>query len=147
MQTTMTEAVQFRISQERDKLARTWIYAQKLGIGNPGYDRYAWAIDQVLDLAFHEPNQLWQLIQRILEIDSSEKIVRALGAGPLEDLMVQHGETLIGEVEARASTSKAFKAAMQSVWLEESDTPVCKKFFAIAGIAPPSRGRAKRQVG
>jgi hypothetical protein len=145
MQTTSTApATQLGIDQEIDRLAKTWIFAQKLGAGNLGYERHSWAIDQVIDLAFHEPQKLWRMILRILEIDSSETIVSAVGAGPLEDLMVQHGEALIDKVEARASMSPPFKSAMQSVWLEDGDTAVCKKFFAIAGVAPPSRGRRSR---
>ena len=147
MQTTSTsEAVQFKISQERDKLARTWIFAQKLGVGTLGYERHSWAIDQAIDLAFHQPINLWQLILRILEIDSSEKIVKAIGAGPLEDLMVQHGEALIDKVEHLATKSAAFKAAMQNVWIEDGDTPVFKKFFTIAGVAPPSQVKGRRKI-
>ena len=147
MQTTSTsEAVQFRISQERERLAKTWIYAQQLGVGTFGYDRHSWAVDVVIDLAFHQPNNLWELMLRIMEIDSSEKIVKAIGAGPLEDLMVQHGEALIDKVEHLATKSAAFKAAMQNVWIEDSDTPVFKKFFTIAGVAPPSQVKGRRKI-
>lgn len=145
--TSTSEAVQFKISQERDRLAKTWIYAQKLGVGTFGYDRHSWAVDQLVDLAFHQPNHLWDLILRILEVDCSEKIVKAIGEGPLEDLMVQHGEAFIDKVEQLAAKSPAFKAAMQNVWIEAGDTPVFKKFFAIAGVAPPSQRKAGRQIG
>jgi len=88
MQTTSTsEAIQFKISQERERLAKTWIYAQQLGVGTLGYDRHSWAVDELVDLAFHQPDTLWELILRILEIDRSDKTIAAIGAGPLEDLM------------------------------------------------------------
>ncbi|HEX9810574.1 MAG TPA: hypothetical protein VGA88_00590 [Burkholderiales bacterium] len=148
MQTTSTsEAIQFKISQERVRLAKTWIYAQQLGVGTLGYDRHSWAVDELVDLAFHQPDTLWELILRILEIDRSDKTIAAIGAGPLEDLMVQHGEAFIGKVERLAAISPVFKAAMQNVWIEAGDTPVFNKFFAIAGVAPPSQRKGRRQVG
>jgi Family of unknown function (DUF6869) len=146
MQTTPTsQALQFRISQERDRLARTWIFAQRLGVGTLGYDRHSWAVEELVDLAFHQPNSLWELILRILEIDRSETIVAAIGAGPLEDLMVQHGRAFIDKVERLAAKSPLFRAAMKHAWFKDEDTPVCRKFFAIAGVAPPSRSNGRRR--
>lgn len=148
MRTTPTsQAVRFKISQERDRLARTWIFAQKLGIGTLGYDRHSWAVEELVDLAFHQPNALWELILRILEMDRSETILAAIGAGPLEDLMVQHGGAFIDKVERLAAKSPAFKAAMKHAWFEDGDTPVFGKFFAIAGVAPPSPSNRMRRFG
>ena len=145
--TSPSQTLQFQISQERDRLAKTWIFAQKLGVGTLGYDRHSWAVDELVDLAFHQPNTLWELILRILEIDRSEKVVAAIGAGPLEDLIVQHGEAFIDKVEQLAAKSPAFKTAMQNVWIEAGDTKVFKRFFAIAGVVPPAQRIGKRQVG
>lgn len=136
----------FGKSQERDRLAKTWIFAQKLGVGTLGYDRHSWAVDELIDLAFHRPNMLWDLILRILQIDRSKEIVAAIGAGPLEDLMVQHGETFIDRIEQLAAVSPIFKEAMRHAWIEAGDTPAFKKFFAIAGVAPPSEVHGKRRV-
>lgn len=140
-------ALQLKISRERDRLVKTWIFAQKLGVGALGYDRHSWAVDELVDLAFHQPNALWQLMLRILEIDRSDKIIAAIGAGPLEDLMVQHGEAFIDKVERLAAASPVFKAAMRHVWMEQGDTPVFRKFYAIADVAPPSEANVKRRIG
>lgn len=142
-----SQALQLKISQERDRLAKTWIFAQKLGVGTLGYDRHSWAVDELIDLAFHRPNTLWELIVRILELDRSEKILAAIGAGPLEDLTVQHGVAFIDKIERFAASSPAFKAAMQHVWIAHSDTPVFEKFYAIAGVAPVSESNAGRRIG
>jgi len=139
-------ALQFRQSQERDRLVKTWIFAQRLGAGALGYERHSWAVDELVDLAFHQPNTLWELILRILEIDRSEKVVEAIGAGPLEDLMVQHGEAFIERVAQLAAVSPTFKATMRHTWIEQGDTPVFKKFYAIAGVAPPSQAGTKRRA-
>lgn len=122
---------------DTDKLAKSWIFAQKLGVDSPGYEKQSWAVDKVIDLADQAPDELWQLILRILELDSSEKIINAVGAGPLEDLMAKHGESFIVKVEEQASKSEVFKQTMRSVWLDSDDTRVYARFFEIAGIQPP----------
>lgn len=148
MHSTLTsQALQSKISQERDRLVKTWIFAQRLGVGTLGYDRHSWAVDEFINLAFHQPNTLWEMIVRILEIDRSENIVEAIGAGPLEDLIVQHGEAFIDKVERLAAISPSFKTAMQHVWIEATDTPVFEKFYAIAGVAPPSQVTGRRRIG
>jgi hypothetical protein len=124
---------------ERDKLIRSWIFAQKLGINNPGYEKHSWAVDRVINLAIDDPEELWEIIFQILELDNSEQIIKAVGAGPLEDLMVQHGEIFIDRVEKQASKSEVFKSAMCNVWLDNDDTKIYAKFFEIAGIEPPYR--------
>lgn len=117
--------------RDLDRLARSWIFAQKLGVDRPGYDKHIWAVDEMIDLAIDSPDELWLAILRILEIDSTEEVVKAVGAGPLEDLMVQHGEQFINEVEKYAAKSAALKNAIKNVWLDEKDTPIWERFFNI----------------
>lgn len=84
-----------------------------------------------------EPDEVWNIILGILGEDDSEIIVKAVGAGPLEDLMVLHGEEFIDKVESEAFKCKTFKEAMKYTWLDGDDTKVCTRFFAIAGIEKP----------
>ncbi len=114
--------------QERDKLAKSWIFAQKLGVDSPGYALQSWAVDKIIDLAVDDPDELWSVILRILELDGSDQIANSIGAGPLEDLMVQHGEAFIDKVEEQASRSNVFKRAMRGVWLESDDTQAYARF-------------------
>lgn len=44
--------------------------------------------------------------------------VATVGAGPLEDLLHEHGDRLIADIETSARRSPAFANAMSSVWLE-----------------------------
>lgn len=115
-----------------NRLAKTWIFAQKLGVDSPGYEKHSWAVDEVINMVTERPQDLWQIILKILELDSADEIASAVGAGPLEDLMVHHGEDFIGKVEEHASKSDAFKTAMKSVWLDSDDTPICARFLELA---------------
>lgn len=119
------------------RLASSWIFAQKRGVDNTGYAEHSWAVDEVINFAADEPDNLWEIILEILEIDDSEEIIKAVGAGPLEDLMVYHGERFIDVIEKQAAKSIAFKTAMQNVWLDSDDSKMHTKFYEIAGIDPP----------
>lgn len=42
----------------------------------------------------------------------------AVGVGPLEDLIHQHGDSLIDDIMSGAASSQPFRIALASVWLE-----------------------------
>ena len=122
-----------KVMLDMDRLAKAWIFAQKLGVDSLGYEKHSWAVDEVINFATEKPEDLWQVILKILELDGSNEIAKAVGAGPLEDLMVHHGEGFIDKVEEQASKSDVFKTAMKSVWLDSDDTPICARFFETRG--------------
>ncbi|MEE9421907.1 MAG: hypothetical protein V3V50_01985 [Gammaproteobacteria bacterium] len=119
------------------RLVSSWIFAQKRGVDRPGYETHSWAVDEVINFASDKPDLLWETILEILDLDSSEEIIKAVGAGPLEDLMVYHGSQFIQKVDSQAEKSNVFKTAMQNVWLDSDDTSVYSKFYEIAGIEQP----------
>jgi len=121
----------------RKKLASTWIMAQKIGVDNPGYEKCSWAADELINMADSDPKELWYLILEILHLDSSEKIIKSVGAGPLEDLIVEDDKNYIEKIEIEASKSDSFRSAMRYVWLDQNDTTLYKKFYDIAGIKAP----------
>lgn len=49
---------------------------------------------------------------------ADEDAVGQVGAGPLEDLLHQHGAALVDEVERRALQDARFRQALSGVWLE-----------------------------
>ncbi|MCG7984202.1 MAG: hypothetical protein JAY90_15805 [Candidatus Thiodiazotropha lotti] len=126
------------------KLASSWISAQKFGVGNTGYDSHSWAVSELIELAVDDPEKTWILIKEILKLDDSDYIVKSVGAGPLEDLMVYHGKIFIERIQKEASMSDSFKNAMQNVWLDSDDTDLCVRFYEIAGIDQPFSGKRGR---
>jgi hypothetical protein len=120
-----------------NKLAHAWVLAQKQELDSVGYNRNSWAIDELIDSAISEPEKAYKTILRILEIDATDVIIKALGAGALEDLMMHHGSQFIDKIEAQATLSEPFKKVMQNVWLDVDDSEFHQRFYKIAGIAPP----------
>ncbi len=122
---------------DKRELANAWILAHKIGYENQGYDEYCWAVNELIEKVHDDPEIVWDLILEIIMLDNSEDILNNVGAGPLEDLMVYHGEKFIDRIEQEAANSLLFQSAMQSVWLDSEDTTLCNRFYEIAGIQKP----------
>lgn len=120
-----------------NRLAHAWVMVQKQEPGTLGYDHHSWAIDELINSAISDPERVYAIVLRILEIDATDEIIQALGAGALEDLMVLHGLQFIDRLEAQANLSKSFRKTMQNVWLDVNDGEFRQRFYEIAGIAPP----------
>ena len=58
--------------------------------------------DEVYDLAYEDPEDLWKVILEIHRLDQTQQIDLVLSAGPIEDLLAKHGDEFIVRVEAEA---------------------------------------------
>lgn len=61
-----------------------------------------------------------RLIEELLQQSCGSADNALVGAGPLEDLLLLHGEKLAADVEAVASRSPRFAEALGSVWLPDA---------------------------
>lgn len=75
-----------------------------------------WAFDEVVSLTELHPQGALSLISLVIELDHSEKIVANLGAGPLEDLLVYHGDSCINKVVQKINEDENWKRVAQNVW-------------------------------
>jgi hypothetical protein len=97
-----------------------YIAAQEQG-GVDGDHPLWWAIDRFFELMHEHPEDCWQAILAVLDTTNSESVLGILGAGPLEDLIHEHGPEFIDRIEFEARENPPFKALLASVW--ESSTP------------------------
>ena len=67
------------------------------------------------------------------KLDSSEKILANIAAGPLEDLLVYHGEKFIDRVEEAAQSDPVFKKMLGAVWQNAIPDDVWNRVKAVAG--------------
>jgi hypothetical protein len=63
----------------------------------------------------------WQVILTVLSLRPSDDVIGVLAAGPLEDLIDDHGADFIGRIEEEARKSPAFRHLLGGVW--RSGTP------------------------
>ena len=67
------------------------------------------------------PEECWNAILRILELDPSKTVIGNLAAGPLEDLIEYHGPSFISTIESESKKNLQFKYLLGGVW--KSSTP------------------------
>jgi hypothetical protein len=96
-------------------LAEGWIIYHLSAKGSPEREATAWATD-LYELEYHDPEALWLLIMAIHTKDQSPRIQECLSAGPVEDLLVKHGEKFIERIEAQARRDPGFAKLLGGVW-------------------------------
>ena len=108
---------------DNDKLINAWITNVQTH----------WAIIELDNMADAAPEKAWPLILNILEGDQSNEVLQSLSAGPIEDLLVSHGDDFIDRIEAEAGKNKAFKKCLGGVWKSDMDDPIWKRVEAVRG--------------
>jgi hypothetical protein len=88
------------------------------------------------DLLRTDPERCWLVILRIFEEDQSDWLLSNLAAGPLEDLLVRHGERFIERVETLARQEPRFRFLTQMVWRNAISAPVWARLRKAATLDP-----------
>lgn len=93
--------------------------------------------DSVLDwdLPRDNPELAWLSILAALQqigANAGDRRFAVLAAGPLEDLLAQHGETFIDRVVAEARRNPAFALLLGGVWQSTITQPVWARMSAVA---------------
>lgn len=106
---------------EFNNLIKLWLVAQKFDVESNEYGKVSWAIDELFSLAYSDPKQLLNIVIEILQVDSSPKTIGALGAGPLEELLVNHADDYIDYIIDLAKGNKKFKESCSFIYLDKND--------------------------
>ncbi len=78
-------------------------------------DDVPWSVLCVLELGGH-PEETWVFVRKALAAAETVWQVVMLAAGPLEDLIADHGATVIDRIEREARQSPRFRFALTGVW-------------------------------
>jgi hypothetical protein len=90
-----------------------------------------WSFDELLFASVEDPERAWEMIKAIVEVDSSPRVMEITAAGPLEELLVQHGERMIAKIENDAEQNDSIRELLGGVWQSEMPGPVWAKVLAI----------------
>jgi len=55
------------------------------------YQRNWWAFERMMDLIMRQPDQAWTVLKTLTEKAETDALLEAIGAGPLEDFIENHG--------------------------------------------------------
>ena len=109
-------------NQEFDKWTSSYINYQS----DPNWNRedhpLFWSYEKFRDLLDEQvdPEPYWQAILEVLRRNPGEQVLSMLSAGPLEDLIDNHGPEIIDRIELEAKKNPKFRSLLSEVW--ESST-------------------------
>jgi hypothetical protein len=120
-----------------DTLVPAWVEAQRTFDANKREEPTPQPILRLFDLPHEAPEEAWKFIEMVLHHPHFDEVRDILAAGPLEDLITEHGTAFIDRIEALARSSDRFRSLLGGVWVDSDDTPVWKRVYEAAKIAPP----------
>lgn len=92
-----------------------------------------WAWEAMDRACRKEPDLAWNLITTILSISDSDKVIENLGAGPLEDLLANHGDKVIDRAEKLAAQDPKFRLCLSHTWQNNMSEAVWVRVCRAAG--------------
>jgi hypothetical protein len=82
------------------------------------------------------PEEAWKRILALIAC-ANETALGSVGAGPLEDLIRQHGGVFVDTIEACARENSGLRAALSNVWLSEGETELGRRLVALGCLVVP----------
>ena len=116
------------MNSDLEQLAAGWA-AMQLADGE--YGEAEIAIICAVEELTERPKELWRFVQLALPLCAAEPARGMLAAGPLEDLIQEHGAGFIDRIERLAQTDPAFASLLSGVWLPASEDPVTLRYLAL----------------
>lgn len=110
---------------DKTALANAWIKRSLIASGDSQNedktdpnrtDAYFWAFKELERLVREDPFSALEVIIQIVEIKPEESVLDHLSAGPLETLLVRHGDKVIAPIEREASKNADFRWLVGGVW-------------------------------
>ena len=95
-------------------------------------DGMQWAYDAVVDVCDAHPDLTFEFVRQVLQRDVSPKVLSALAAGPLEDLLARHGAAVIDRVEIEARQNPRFQHLLGGVWQNRISNEVWLRVVRVA---------------
>lgn len=104
------------LSEDNESIARAWIV---FTLSEPDSDEYElnfWAFQKMSDLSVDDSYRALDIVETILRMNKSEKVVGMLGAGILEDMLVTRGSEIIDYLSERAASNPDLVKALGGAW-------------------------------
>ena len=112
-------------------LAAAWIAYWKASENSAEREALFWVSEREWEPVRRAPHDAWQVIVAILDKDDSIEIQEVLSAGPLEDLLAYHGESMISTVEAEAIKNPKIASLLGGVWQNNMQEEVWARVQAV----------------
>lgn len=101
-----------------EKLVESWIIYHSKEKKIVGRKRdLAWTHEAFMDICVQDKDLAWQTLLKIIELtERQNSCYPVLAAGPIETILVHHGETLITQIESEARKNPKLCHLLGGVW-------------------------------
>src|SRR6516164_6550298 len=96
-------------ASEIHSIAQTWIELHRLPEDSQKRKEKFWAYHRLCNLIQDNAEEAWKVIETIRRLDGSDLILSNLAAGPVEDLLVAHGDIFVDRFENLARSDQQFR--------------------------------------
>ena len=114
-------------------VAKAWVAMHLSERGSSEFMDNFWAYEVLSNLCIREPSSALLLIGDIVFENPGDVILSNLAAGPLEDLLVRHGDVVIEDIVAAAKTNELWKKMLGAVWKNDIKDHVWLQLKSVAG--------------
>lgn len=114
-----------------DELIAGWLEYWKEGQEDSAREP-TWVFDAVSDLPREAPSLALDFVLEILTKDLTTHQLGVLAAGPLEDVLANHGLDIIERVEIEARRNPQFRYLLGGVWQNAMPDEAWKRVLAAA---------------
>jgi len=114
------------------EIAEAWVDLHRLPEDSPEQQGKFWSFERLWELVHDDSEAAWNIIQ-IIRQEESDLILSNLAAGPLEDLLVAHGDRFIDRVETLAERDAQFRRLLAATWQNSMPPQLWKRIKAVAG--------------
>lgn len=112
--------------------------AYVLAWAGAGDESYSWASDELDSLVWQQPERAWTIILLIVERGAPREVLAILAAGPLENLLREHGPAFIARVEEQSRRDSRFREVLADVYpLACRSSEIRERIRHIVGSEPP----------
>jgi hypothetical protein len=115
------------------QIAEAWAGIYTFPEGSEEHQERFWAYGRLWELIQDDPEDAWKVIQAIRQLDVKDWVLTNLAAGPLEDLLVYHGERFIDRVEVLSRRDPQFRKLLGGVWQNAMSDALWARVQAVAG--------------
>jgi hypothetical protein len=118
--------------REIHEISQTWIAMQRLPESSQERNTKFWAFERLSDLVQENPEEAWNVIEAMRRLDGADSILANIAAGPLEDLLVRHGDKFIDRFEVLARDDQQFRKLLGGVWQNSMSDSLWARIRTIA---------------
>ena len=118
---------------ELTRLVDAWIAWWVVDKDSPVREANQWAVDEVDEWVYgmSMPERLWEFVRAASEHDMPQRVIAVLAAGPLEDLLANHGPDYMDRVETLARQNPRFNRLLGGVWRNAMTDDVWQRVQAV----------------